>query len=162
MLEVRPMPGHEVIEEALLVHGAPSRFKQLQGDRRFFFEVFYKTKARVHAGTTEESILGSGSDTIEATEIPAAIRHFLSATGKNFCGCGRFCSRASAVRADRSQRPIHHIRIRVTMNRMEKRFGQGSDDSEPQTLPKAHCSFIALYDEVELHGSEATVLRVFE
>ena len=52
MLEVRPMAGHEVIEEALLVHGAPGRFKQLQGDRRFFFEVFYKTKARVHAGTT--------------------------------------------------------------------------------------------------------------
>ena len=52
MLEVRPMLGHEVIEEALLVHGAPGRFKWLQRDRRFFFEVFYKTKARVHAGTT--------------------------------------------------------------------------------------------------------------
>ena len=50
------MPGHEVIEEALLVHGAHSRFKQLQRDRRFFFEVFYKTKARVHGGTTEQSI----------------------------------------------------------------------------------------------------------
>jgi hypothetical protein len=56
MLEVRPMPGHEVIEEALSVHRAPGRFKQLQRDRRFFFEVFYKTKARVHAGTTEQSI----------------------------------------------------------------------------------------------------------
>ena len=56
MLEVRSMPGHEVIEEALLVHRAPGRFKQLQRDRRFFFEVFYETKARVHAGTTEQSI----------------------------------------------------------------------------------------------------------
>jgi hypothetical protein len=56
MLEVRPMPGHEVIEEALVIHGAPGRFKQLQRDRRFFFEVFYETKARVHAGTTEQSI----------------------------------------------------------------------------------------------------------
>jgi hypothetical protein len=45
----------------------------MQRDRRFFFEVFYKTKARVHAGTTEQSILGSGLDSIERTEIPAAI-----------------------------------------------------------------------------------------
>jgi hypothetical protein len=82
MLEVRPMPRHEVIEEALLIHGAPGRFKQLQGDRRFFFEVFYKTKARVHAGTTEQSSLGSRLDTIETTEIPGAIRPFLSATAK--------------------------------------------------------------------------------
>lgn len=156
------MPGHEVIEKALLVHGAPGRFKQSQRDRRFFFEVFYKTKARVHAGTNEQSILGSALDTIERTEIPAAMRRFLSERGKNSCGCGRFYSRASAVTADRSQHPIHHIRIRVTMNRMKKRFGQGSDASEPQTLPKAHRSFIALYDEVELHRSEATVLRVFE
>jgi hypothetical protein len=71
------MPGHEVIEEALLVHGAPGRFKQLQRDRRFFFEVFYKTKARVHAGTTEQSILGSGVDTIERTGIPAAPTLFI-------------------------------------------------------------------------------------
>jgi hypothetical protein len=155
------MPGHEVIEEALLVHGASGRLKQMQSDRRFFFEVFYKTKARVHAGTTEQSILGSGLDSIERTEIPAAIRRFLSATGK-IRAEWTILQPCFAVRADRSQHPIHHIRIRVTMNRMKKRFGQGSDDSEPQTLPKAHRSFIALYDEVELHGPEATVLRVFE
>jgi hypothetical protein len=106
MLEVRPMPGHEVIEEALLVHGAPGRFKQLQGDRRFFFEVFYKTKARVHAGTTEESILGSGSGTIEATEIPAAIRHFLSATGKNLL---RMWTVFAAV-LRRSEPIVHNVR----------------------------------------------------
>ena len=162
MLEVRPMPGHKVIEEALLVHGAPGRLKQLQRDRRFFFEVFYKTKARVHAGTTEQSILGSRLDAIETTEIPAAIRRFLSATGKNSCGYRRFYSRALAGQSHHSQHPIHHIRIRVTMNRMKKRFRQGSNDSEPQTLPKAHRSFIALHDEVELHASEATILRVFD
>jgi len=156
------MPGHEVIEEALLVHGASGRLKQMQRDRRFFFEVFYKTKARVHAGTTEQSILGSGLDSIERTEIPAAIRRFLSAAGKIRAEVDDFAAMLRAVRADRSQHPIHHIRIRVTMNRMKKRFGQGSDDSEPQTLPKAHRSFIALYDEVELHGPEATVLRVFK
>ena len=87
MLEVLAMPGHKVVEEALLINGASGRFKQLQRDRRFFFEVFYKTKARVHAGTTEQSILGSGLDTIETTEIPAAIRGFLFATGKNSRGC---------------------------------------------------------------------------
>src|ERR1700751_3803260 len=99
------MPGHEVIEEALLVHGASGWLKQMQRDRRFFFEVFYKTKARVHAGTTEQSILGSGLDSIERTEIPAAIRRFLSATHKNSCGGGRFCSRAS-----RSEPIVHNIR----------------------------------------------------
>ena len=52
MLEVLPMLGHEVIEEALLIQGAPGRLKQLQRNRGFFFEEFYKTKARVHAGTT--------------------------------------------------------------------------------------------------------------
>lgn len=83
MLEVLAMPGHELIEEALLVYGASGRFKQLQRDRRFFFEVFYKTKARVHAGTTEQSILGSALGTIETTGIPAAIQGFLFATGRN-------------------------------------------------------------------------------
>jgi hypothetical protein len=105
MLEVRPMPGHEVIEEALLVHGAPGRFKQLQGDRRFFFEVFYKTKSRVHAGTTEQSILGSGLDTIETAEIPAAIRRFLSATVKIRADADGF---ATVLR--RSKPIVHNIR----------------------------------------------------
>ena len=58
MLEVQPMPGHEVVKEALLIHGAPGGFKQLQRDGGFFFEVFYKMNARVHASTTERSILG--------------------------------------------------------------------------------------------------------
>jgi hypothetical protein len=63
------------------------RFKQLQRDRRFFFEVFYKTKARVHADTTEQSIFASDSGTIETTEIAAAIQRFLFATGENPRGC---------------------------------------------------------------------------
>jgi hypothetical protein len=87
MLEVQPMPRHEVIEKALLIHGAPGRFKQLQRDGGFFFEVFFKMKARVHAGTTEQSILSLALDTIETTEIPAAIQLFLCATGKNSRAC---------------------------------------------------------------------------
>jgi len=83
MLEVLPMPGHEVVEKALLIHGAPGWFKQPQRDGRFLFEVFYKSKTRVHAGTTEQSILGLALDTIETTEIPAAIQRFLFETGKN-------------------------------------------------------------------------------
>jgi hypothetical protein len=105
MLEVRPMPGHEVIEEALLIHGAPGRVKQLQRDRRLFFEVFYKTKARVHAGTTDQSILGSGLDTIETTEIPAAKRRFLSATAKIRADADGF---ATVLR--RSGPIVHNIR----------------------------------------------------
>jgi len=162
MLEVRPMPGHEVIEEALLVHGAPGRFKQLQRDRRFFFEVFCKTKARVHAGTTEQSILGSGFDTIERTEIPASIRRFFICNGQKFVRISTVLPQCFSGQSYHSQHPIHHIRIHVTMNRMKKRLRQDSNDSEPQTLPKAHRSFIALHDEVELHGSEAAVLCVFE
>jgi len=84
MLEVQPMPGHEVVKKALLVHGAPGRFKQLQRDGGFFFEVFYKMKARVHASTTERPILGLALDTIETTEIPAAIQRFLFAKGRKF------------------------------------------------------------------------------
>ena len=82
MLEVQPVPGQEVVKKALLIHGASGRFKQLQRDRGFFFEVFYKMKARVHAGTTEQSILGLALDTIETTEIPAAIQRFLAQIGK--------------------------------------------------------------------------------
>ena len=105
MLEVRPMPGHEVIEEALLVHGAPGRFKQLQRDRRFFLEVFYKTKARVHAGTTEQSILGSRLDTTERTETPAAIRAFYLQRAKIRADVDSF---AAVLR--RSEPIVHNIR----------------------------------------------------